>query len=317
LHLRGITKSDIGTPISIEEFFMVKTYISIAVATALAFSVGGAQAANNTAVINIVQSDAIGTVTTWSENVSGLLVVDANNNFTMATGTPGSFFQNGQFVSSVDPQSHPDYWQWKADTTLANGGYWNWHSAQTVDGTASTPWQSVLNLKNVSGHGDPDLSYAFSASNNTTYTQTYSFSVGEAILPPEGSANVVYADIAGGLNTKDGNVTIAPFGTNTTIQQFRLSSDNGLTFINAGVDVGPSLNATGTTTYGPFAATASGPTGSTWNYMEIVTKFTLTAKDNASLVGFASITPVPEPGSYAMMLSGIALLAGMARRRKI
>ena len=29
-----------------------------------------------------------------------------------------------------------------------------------------------------------------------------------------------------------------------------------------------------------------------------------------------TVTPVPEPGTYALMLGGLALLGGVARRRK-
>lgn len=285
---------------------MFKTHINVAVAAAIALFAGSALAANNTAIFTIEQADG----PTWIENVSGLLVVDANNNFTMANGAQGGFFQNGQFVNSIDTGAHPDYWQWQTDAKTG-AGYWNWQSS--TDGNP----MAELSLKNVSGHGDPDLSYAISAVNNSTSTQTYSFAVGEAIIPTVNSANIVHADIAGALTTRDANVTISPFGSNTAIQQFLLSSNNGDSFVNAGVNVGPTMSAAGTSTYGTFAANASGPIGSTWNYMEIVTKFTLTGKDNASLAGFASITPVPEPETYGMMLAGLALLAGMTRRRKV
>lgn len=298
---------------------MFNKSIGAAVAAALAFSTGTAFAANPAATLTIAQSDG----KSWVENVSGLLVVDAQNNFSMlqGTGTTG-LFQNGQFVNTIDTVAHPDYWQWKVDATTGAGD-WTWHTAETLSGTtpsvtdASNPWMAALSLNKVGGHGDPDLSYAISAVNNNTYTQTYTFAVGEAILPTVGSANAVHADIAGGLTTRDGNVTISPFGTSTAIQQFQLSADNGGTFINAGVDVGPQASATGTATYGIFNADATGPTGPTWNYMQLVSKFTLTGKDSASLVGYASITPVPEPETYAMLLAGLGMMGFMVRRRKI
>lgn len=290
---------------------------SVAAAVLALFS-GDSFAANPVATLHIQQSDG----RSWTENVTGLLVVDALNNFSLKQGGgTANFFQNGQFVNAVDTASHPDYWQWKSDATTGVN-YWGWHSAETLDGStpvstdASNPWMSVLRLNNVSGHGDPDLSYAVSAVNNNTYTQTYTFAVGEEIFPTVNSANIVHADIAGGLTTKDGNVTISPFGSSTAIQQFQLSADNGATFFTAGVDVGPQASATGTATYGTYAADASGPTGQTWNYMQIVSKFTLTGKDSASLVGFASITPVPEPESYSMLLVGLGLMGFMARRCK-
>lgn len=298
---------------------MLNKPLDVAIATLLALSAGNALAANPDATLVIQQSDG----QSWAENVTGLLVVDAQNNLTMVQGAETSgFFQNGQFVSAPDAAIHPDYWQWKTDATTGVS-YWAWHSAETLSGGtpvttgASDPWMSVLRLNSVGSHSDPDMSYAVAATNNTTLTQTYSFVFGEEISPNVGSASLVHADIAGGLTTRDGSVTIAPFGTNTAIQQFLLSADSGLTFVNAGVDVGPQASATGTATYGTFSADASGPTGQTSNYMKMATKFTLTAKDSASLVGFASIAPVPEPETAAMLLAGLGLVGFMARRRKI
>ncbi len=296
---------------------MFRKLISVAVAT-LAFPAGSVLAANPVAMLTIEQSDG----RTWQENLTGLLVVDAQNNFSMVQGSNTTgLFQNGQFVNTVDTAVHPDYWQWTTDAGTG-AGYWNWHTAETVSGAkpasthAGDPWMAGLNLHNLGGHGDPDLTYAISAVNNNTYTQTYTFAVGEVIAPTVNSANIVHADIAGALTTRDGSVVISPFGTNAAIQQFQLSADFGTSFVNAGVDVGPQVSAGSTAAYGIFAADAAGPTGQTWNYIQILSKFTLTAGDSASLVGYASITPVPEPEAYAMMLSGLGLIGFMLRRRK-
>jgi hypothetical protein len=297
----------------------LKKYVAVAVSAVLSLSTISAFAANPTALLTISQADG----TVWQENMTGLLVVDAQNNFSLLQGGGTGLFQNGSFVSAIDTAAHPDYWQWKVDATT-NLGSWNWHSAQTNSGaspsvaTAIDPWMSSLTLSNAGGHGDPDLSYAFSAVNNNAITQTYTFAIGEAILPPVGSTNNVYADIAGGLTSKGaGAATISPFGTNSAIQQFELSSDNGLSFVNAGVDIGPAASAIGTSTYGPFASnTIAGPVGQTWNYMQLTSKFTLSANSRASLVGFASITPVPEPDTSAMLLAGLGFIGFMSRRRK-
>jgi hypothetical protein len=279
---------------------MFKTYISVAVAAAVTLSAGSAFAANNTATLTITQADG----KSWTEDVSGLLVVDANNNFSMVNGTGNTgIFQNGSFVSSADPSAHPDYWQWKTDSTLSTGGYWNWHSAETLLGntptstTSADPWLAVLNLKNITGHGDPDLSYDILSKNNSNTAQTYKFTTGGNISPVVGSASDIHAEL-----TTD--------TTNTVTQKFELKSGVGSP-VNAGVDINASAPGT-------FAANAAGPTGSTWDYMQFETTYTLAAHTGfTEFAGYASITPVPEPESYAMMLSGLVLLASMAYRRKL
>jgi hypothetical protein len=239
------------------------------------------------------------------------------------SGTTG-FFQNGQFVDAVSTSAHPDFWQWMPANGAA-AGYWNWHSAQTLDGstpastTGANPWMTSIQLQNVGGHGDPDLIYAVSANNNSDFSQTYSFSVGEAIVPTASTGSTAYADISGGLTSRaGGTTTISPTNPNG-IQQFQLSANGGVTFVNAGVDVGPSASTVGNSAYGVFAATnTNGPAGQTWNYMQLVSTFTLSAKSAASLTGFASIsnvTPVPEPLEGAMLLLGLGLLVPVVRRR--
>jgi hypothetical protein len=292
---------------------------NIALAALLAVVSGGAIAGVPTASMVVQQSDG----TSWVENLTGLVTVDAQNNFSMVQGGATGLFQNGQFVSTVSTTAHPDFWQWMP----ANGavaGYWNWHSAQTLNGTtpattdATNPWMTSLNLQNVGGHGDPDLIYAVSANNNSSFSQTYSFSVGEAIVPTASTGGTAYADITGGLTSRGGATgTISPTSL-SGIQQLNLSADGGATFVNAGVDVGPSASTVGNSVYGPYSATnTNGPAGLTWNYMQLVSTFTLTAKTSASLAGFASIaavTPVPEPLEGAMLLLGVGLLAPAVRR---
>lgn len=275
---------------------------------------GQADAASPFATLTIDQYDSAGNsiVRSWSENMSGLINLDAaTGDIALRQGTAGETFNS---------------WSWQTNATTG-AGYWNWHSAQTLDGTTPAipdtttgPWMSVAQLNTIFGHGDPDLSYGFFAKNNTATTQTYTFTIGEAIVPPVSGATIVRADFGATLTNPTGNLTIAPVSPATKIQQFFLSSDGGTTFVNAGVDVGNALttSASGTSTYPTTSFTTNGPAGS-WNFMQIVTRFTLSPdKDVAAVSGFASIepvAPVPEPSTYAMMAAGLCMLGFMARRR--
>jgi hypothetical protein len=288
-----------------------------AVAVAMTLLAASATAANVTASMTVVQSDG----SSWAEDLTGLVVTDAQNNFSMVQGgSTTGIYQNGQFVSAAETATHPDFWQWNATTSA-----WTWHTAQAVDGTTpaaastSNPWNSVFSLQNMAGHGDPDMVYAVSAINNSALTQTYTFTFGESIAPTVSGSNVTYADVSGGLTSRAGNLggaSITPLGA-SGVQQFELSADGGATFVNAGVNVGDAASTTGTSTYGVYSSTnPNGPTGQTWDYMRLVSSFTLSGKSAASLAGFASISPVPEPQQDAMLLAGVCMIGTMVLRRR-
>lgn len=282
------------------------------VAAGLAVINAGAALANSpSGVLTITQSDG----KTWSEDVAAAGLISFNaatGDFTLLQGS-----SVGQSITT----DNVDAWVWKED---ALGGYWDWHSAETVSGntvalggstTPADPWMSSFQLRTLAGHGDPDLSYGFTAKNNTGLTQTYAFTVGETIVPTVSGANTVSAEFLAALITTDGGVSIAPTPGKTTIQQFALSSDNGATLVNAGVDLGTSFASAASTTYSVASGLLGGPAG-TWNYMQITTSFTLSAgKDVASIAGSAQILPVPEADQYALLLAGLGLIGFVARRR--
>jgi hypothetical protein len=270
---------------------MFKTYLSVAVAAALALSAGSALAANNTATITIGQ---------LTESLSGLLVGTNNNlDFTLLNGEGTSgYFQNGNLVSKTNINtSHGDYWIWEA-------GKWNMRS--------TTSDKLMLSLTDASGLGDPQLSFGLIAYNTSGANQNYTFTVSSTIAPPVTSGFTASAKLV----TAGNPLTFDPSVINGSV------SNVNQTFTLDGV-YSPNVNFNNYGGFGVFNKNASylGNT-TTYTTMQLSTSFTLAGDSNgmttsAVVSSLASITPVPEPESYAMMLSGIALLAGMARRRKI
>ena len=91
---------------------------------------------------------------------------------------------------------------------------------------------------------------------------------------------------------------------------------------NVGVSVGPNAfgAATGNTgqqfAYGEFSASGSLTSGS-YGAMTVVAEFTLEPGTGAfAFDGTVTVTPVPEPEGWALILAGLGLVGTIVRRRK-
>ena len=201
-----------------------------------------------------------------------------------------------------------------------------WHSWVRADGTAgsaattSNPWASVFTFT-ASGNVDPFMTYGFTVKNNTASTQTYTFTMGEALVPAVAGAYDIHADVSGAIvNGTGATVSITPALADqdgdsiAELQVLRLSNDNGLTFVNAGVDVGQADASLTSKAYGLYSQDKS--SAGSFNYWALETKFTLTpGKDVASLAGYVEISPVPEPEQSGMLVAGLGMIGWMVRRR--
>lgn len=226
------------------------------------------------------------------------------------------------------------------DTSIPGGnGNWNWRDTSFTDrsGTTGTvkalDWQSGSTSNGtpnsgftlyVKGNVDPYMTYSFAARNASSTTQTYTFSVGEAVVPPVSGDYHLYADIVGSVTNAFGTGTamVSPL-SGSMIQILKLSTDGGATFVNAGVDVGAmyqTSTAGGTSAY-PFSSSMlDAYSALPINYWQIDTTFTLTPdKDAAAFSGYVEITPglatIPEPSTYAALL-GVSVMAFTALRRR-
>lgn len=209
----------------------------------------------------------------------------------------------------------PNYWSdafgaWSS-TTLDGKAAVAWHSWETANGgefaATTNPWASSFTFT-LLGHGDPDMSYAFSAVNNTGKTQTYGYVYGEDIDPHWLGAYDLSATMGVSLSHTDGSATVLPTPGNSTIQKVELSTNGGVSYYNAGVDLGAGfINTTQPTqTFGPLSANTSGYSAmplTTWRFN---TQFTLTNKrDAVAITGTVSL--IPEPDTDAMLLAGLGV----------
>jgi hypothetical protein len=301
-----------------------KNQLTVVVAAVLGgfsgYAAAGAATGANQQVAMLIQQGA----SSWNLNLTGLMGFNAQS---------GSLFlAAGQLASPVSDALG----QWSLssagsldlDGSALASDRVKWHSWERADGTTGTtsdannPWASVLTFT-AAGNVDPFMSYGFTAKNNTATAQTYTFTMGEALVPAVAGAYSVQADVSGVIVNGSGlNVAITPVmadqdgDTMAELQVLRLSSDGGLTLVNAGVDVGQadSYSGTGGHVYGTFNSTKAG--AGNYNYWMLETQFTLTpGKDVASLAGYVEISPVPEPEQLAMLLSGLGLVGWAARRR--
>lgn len=220
-------------------------------------------------------------------------------------------------------------WSW-SNTDLVTGETLSqqvltWHTSERI--STNGPWVSVVQLK-ATGNVDPFLSYSFSAKNNTSLSQTFTFSYGESITPAIDGAYSVVSDFAGSLT--HGSISpvaqMAPiFGDFDNdglaeIQALKLSTDGGLTLVDAGVDLGTTQTraAAGTMVFGPYSSSQNGDLG-TVNYWQFDVGFTLTpGKDAVGISGYAEIVPsanIPEPSAYALLASGLVMGGVLLRRR--
>lgn len=199
-------------------------------------------------------------------------------------------------------------------------GKWFWTSVPTVDvGGGEVKPTFEIELSQVSGNVDPFMTYSFRAVNNGATPLTFTFSQGISLIPTVSPDTEVRASLGYSLTDGTGGLTLAPTGANPAVSMFELSSNNGVTFVEAGPDV--QLGDSKTAGAGGSAAYSfGGPTwypgeAGTFNYMRARTEFSLTGgRDVAVLTGRIEVTPVPEPSTYALIGLGLGMV-GFALNR--
>jgi hypothetical protein len=223
----------------------------------------------------------------------------------------------------------PD-WDWtKIDVRNQTTGLFEqkdalrWHTAERSEDDSA--WRSTVTFYGAA-NVDPFMTYGLTARNATNAVQTYTFSYGESIVPPLTGAYQLYSDIAGSITNAVSGTTarISPVVADLDgdllpeVQTLNLSTDGGVTFVNAGVDVGPDFETTtvsGSTSYGVYSSQKTGMLGTAVDYWRFDTEFTLTpGRDAVALSGFAEIAAIPEVSTSSLFLGLLALAAAGYRK---
>jgi hypothetical protein len=198
----------------------------------------------------------------------------------------------------------------------------------------------TLKADNTDGNFDPFVNYSFNATNIGGSAVTVQTTTSAPILGGVGGPNLVRATVGYSIVDATGNgATLTPLPVVAQdgdgiaeAQIFRLSNSanatvpgvNNASWVNAGVDVGKQVTHTGAFPAGTFVDAAgflAGPTApgvTTWNWMQTRTRFSLTGNgDSVGITGYAEILPVPEPGEWAMMIIGLAVVGLVVSRRRV
>lgn len=177
---------------------------------------------------------------------------------------------------------------------------------------------------------DPSISYGVSVIDFGA-PSSFSFLFTQAVLP-QTAPGVVTASLSGSTTNGGGvpgSVTITPNPPPgfipvdgdlvAELQVYTLSQDGGVTFLNAGLDLGPLFTSNPllvSDTYGSFSGgPAAGPAGAgTYNFMRVDVRFGLSGGgDVLTLNGGPTI--IPEPTPVALLALGLGVLGARRRRQ--
>jgi hypothetical protein len=198
------------------------------------------------------------------------------------------------------------------------------HNELTWTSPTTSSISSDLSIR-VSGNVDPYMNYGFSARNTSLMDQTYTFSIGESILPPVTPGS--HFDLSSSLGL---SLTHAPSSAATLglapgaafVQTLKLSTDGGATYFASQGIGSATTNSTPSNTqvysFGPDTLSLINANASSINFWLIETKFTLTGKSSAGLSGDVGINPtfvaIPETSTYAALMGSAGLLVVLRRR---
>ena len=211
------------------------------------------------------------------------------NNSTINSMTDPSFNSGGNTAITVG--KHP------AANFTYNGSFLN----------ESPPYSNYSMIMNA--NKDPSINYQLSVTNNSSSTQFYLLAIGIDITPQ--SVNSDFQNDLTVTTSGSGSISLSPTydGVNSSsgLQRELLSSDGGATF-NAANEFGPlgqTMTSAGTTTYSFSqdacdSSTPPPPPPETFNYLELLVEFNLSAGTTVTFNGSESLAVCPEPSTLIL-----------------
>lgn len=217
-------------------------------------------------------------------------------------------FVDGAFAGQVS---------WVADLSVPGG----WTTAQTfLSGSDVRVGESFFSPTSTPNGTGWDFSYGlgftFTGAAAKTLTVVYDLPFASPLNGPVDGLSSIIGVIVDG--TGNGVQLSAPVGGHVqSVTMLPGLGNNALLSVGPTVTGAASGNSGTSFDYGEFAAsTTFGNGSSSWSGMRVRTEFTLQPGNSAaSIDGVITVSPVPEPSALAMALAGLAVLAGVARRR--
>lgn len=210
----------------------------------------------------------------------------------------------------------------------STGGTSTWNGQQSGTPTGTGQIESFVGQQvastwtlgwNATADVDPFVNGVFSIQNNSSITQTYTFTVSLPISPAVTPGSSVGGSIGLTLTDANGNgvATVGSVGGGSVF----MAANDGSTTLTL---LGPGFSLSAPFAGGSATASASaGLPGATIvsiganSTISITHTFTLTPGDSIGLTSFYQVDALPEPGSLALLGAGAAACLLIGRRRAV